>query len=257
MDGSLHMLVENGDLVKTRSGHGVLVMRGLLKGDIHHMRAAVDRALEHARDVEMLECLVFTSHPSFRVPDAVMRYCFSHVKKYAAKFANIYFVDLPFVKRAVFHTACKALPDSLRRLVKVASYVELQSILGNDILDAVPTEDVAATPVPCDENQEVIFQFDGKKYGSGGDWGSTRCKAKTFHISSTHLWYVDKHDSRLISSTMPLDECVVEKRNVPGDMVFTFGSRSIRILASPEDLSKVCETLSEGTSKRREDGYST
>lgn len=256
MDGSLHILAEDGRLLRTSKNRGVLVLFGLLKGDIHSMRSQVDRAMELAVDVETLECLVLTSYPSFRIPDAVIRYCFSHVKTYASRFANIYFVDLPVMKRAVFRTVCKALPASLSRLVKLTSRSDLHCILGDDILNAIPCgfSEVKNCPTTSIDADEIVLTFDGKKYGGGGEWGSTRCKEKTFFVSAAQLWYVDKYDSRLVSNVYPHFKCKLDQFDIQKEMtILRLDDRVVKLRAPARHLSALYAILNVDTLKRRGD----
>ena len=108
----------------------LLLMRGMLRGDVGRMRAQVDaawRALRarHGEDV-VVTCVVATRYPSFRVPDAQLRYVLAHVKAYEAALGDILFVDLPPPMRPAFHAVARALPAELRRrVVAVADDAEL------------------------------------------------------------------------------------------------------------------------------------
>lgn len=209
MDGSLALLHDAaGAALVTHSGRGVLVLRGLLRGDIHEMRAQIDAAMACADDagVHELEAIVLTRYPSFRVPDAVLRYAFVHAKRYAPRLANIHFVDLEPFKRAVFRAACAALPAELRALVRLIDSAELPAV--DPTLGAAPLHTAVPPPLaPGPLEDEVLFAFDGHKRGSGGALSTRRWKRKRFFVTAGRLWYADASDARLEGERAPLAAC--------------------------------------------------
>lgn len=250
MDGSLHLHRQR------EGGSGVLVLCGLLKGDIRTMRDTVDRVLADAEDLETLECLVLTWFPSFRIPDGVLRYCFAHVKRYANRLGTIHFVDLPVWKHTVFQSVCRtALPETLRRRVRLSSRGDVATMLGDEILRAIEhltSEDAEASSVREEDDVVPHLVFHGKKYGGGGEWGSTRSKSKVFYVSRAHVWYADARDARLVSPKMPLSECQV--REMHDDiLLFSCNDRILRITASSEDLSTFAEVVGGGVASKTKD----
>jgi len=216
MDGSLALLHDaEGEPLVTQSGRGVLVLRGLLRGDIHQMRAQIDVAVARADDggIHELEAIVLTRYPSFRVPDAVLRYAFVHVKRYAPRIANIYFVDLDPLKRAVFRAACLALPAELRDLVRLVDSHDLArtdpALGAGPLHTALPLALVAETLGPIEEHG-ILFAFDGQKRGSGGALSSRRWKRKRFFVTAGRVWYADASDLRLESERATLAACEIE-----------------------------------------------
>lgn len=236
MDGTIKILKNNNNIIKTKKGYGIIVMYGLLKGNIHDMRKAIDIVMHQFNYNEKVECIILTSYPSFRIPDAVLRYCFTHTKQYSEKIENIYFVDLPIIKKAVFNTVCKALPESLSRLVKLIPSSSLCDILG----DVTIPHDSNFIPSNSCENfyEDDILIFNGKKMGNGGTWGNKKWKNKTFHVSKNYFWYVDKSDSRLVSTYIPLSDCIDfdkdEKNNI---LTIKTNYKFIKINADIEDLN--------------------
>ena len=203
MDGYMHLLSNNGRPYTTDKKRGVLVMYGLLVGNIYTMRGLIDAVMHEASGIDKLDCIIYTSFPSFRIPDAVLRYSFAHLKKYSDRFASIHFIDLPHLKKTVFHAVCQTLPKSLRSLVKITATNELPLYFG-DV--KITCDEKKQTPV-IPSLEDVIFTFHGQKHGNGGQWGSRQWKSKIFHVSDTHIWYISKHDNRLASPKLPLQEC--------------------------------------------------
>jgi hypothetical protein len=203
MDGYIHLLLKDGNPYITAENHGVLVMYGLLLGDIHTMRELVDNTMHEADGIDKLDCIIYTSFPSFRIPDAVLRYCFAHIKKYAGRFASIHFVDLPHFKKAIFYTVCQTLPYTLKSIVKLTTIEELHLYFGDIELTCKKRENAISTQ----KLENIIFTFNGKKYGNGEQWGSRQWKHKIFYVSDSQFWYISKSDSRLVGPKIPLGEC--------------------------------------------------
>lgn len=251
MDGTLELKMVNGAPVLTADGRGILLMYGLITGDIHTMRNRVDTAMQNANGVDELECIVLTKYPSFRVPDSILRYCFGHVKMYAHRFASIHFVDLPRIKMTVFRLACRTLPESLQKLVRITSSDEIYRTFGNICERSVSDTTTIVPAPPPSINATLLFTFDGKKHGNGGDWGSEYWKAKTFCVSSTHVWYMARRDDRLVSVPMSLKEC---KLAVKGDTAtLSNATRSWTIRTSPENFQTFQSILDKDVSTKAAD----
>lgn len=236
MDGTIQILKNDDYIIKTKKGYGIIVMYGLLKGNIHDMRKKIDVVMHQVNCNEKVECIILTSYPSFRIPDAVLRYCFTHAKQYSEKIENIYFVDLPIIKKAVFNTICRALPESLSRLIKLIPSSSLCDILG-DV--TIPHYSDLISSGSCENMYEDdILIFDGRKIGNGGTWGNKKWKNKTFHVSKNYFWYVDKSDSRLVSTYISLSDCIVfdkdEKNNI---LTIKTNDKFIKINADIEVLN--------------------
>ena len=239
MDGSLALLHDAAGVpLVTHSWRGVLVLRGLLRGDIHEMRAQIDAAMACADDagIHDMEAIVLTQYPSFRVPDAVLRYAFVHAKRYAPRFANIYFVDLDPLKRAVFRAACAALPAELRSLVRLISSAELQAV--DPTIGAAPLHTAVPPPLAVDarpREDEVVFAFDGHKRGSGGALSTRRWKRKRFYVTAGRVWYADASAPRLEGEREALAACSLTADGAQALIQTPRATWSIR--ASPEELS--------------------
>ena len=247
MDGSLALLHDaTGAALVTHSGRGVLVLRGLLCGDIHEMRAQIDAAMARAdgAGIYELEAIVLTRYPSFRVPDAVLRYAFVHAKRYAPRFANIYFVDLDPLKRAVFRAACAALPAELRALVRLTSSAELHLV--DPTIGAAPLHTAVPPPLEVDarpRENEVVFAFDGHKRGSGGALSTRRWKRKRFYVTAGRVWYADASDPRLEGEREALAACSLTVDGAQALIRTPQTTWSIR--ASPEALSMLRAAIDE------------
>lgn len=239
MDGSITILSKDTTYVRTNKNHKVLLMYGLLTGDIHTMRSEVDKAMSQVFENEKLECLVLTWFPSFRIPDSVLRYCFSHIKQYSNKIQTIYFLDLPFIKKTVFKSVCKLLPESLACLVKLTSSSSVNELLGITLPQSLPIVKKSSVTNYTDEE---YFTFTGKKKGSGGEWGNDAWKLKTFHVSPTYFWYRDKNDKRIESEFIPLVDCKVVNRSEK-ELVISTGKKLFIISASSSDLENFCMIL--------------
>jgi len=250
MDGTITILSKNTAYVRTMQNHKVLLMYGLLTGDIHSMRSAVDNVMSQVFEGEKLECLVLTWFPSFRIPDSVLRYCFSHIKQYSNKIQTIYFLDLPLVKKTLFKTVCKVLPESLACLVKLTSSSTLDELLGISLPQVLPIP-VCKNEVYNHANEEC-FTFIGKKKGSGGKWGNETWKSKTFHASPTHFWYRDKIDERIESEFIPLADCKVVSCT-DKELVFDTQKKTFIISASAFDLENFGMILNEDFLKKTAD----
>ena len=156
----------------------LLLMRGMLRGDVGRMRAQVDAAwsalrARHGEDV-VVTCVVATRYPSFRVPDAQLRYVLAHVKAYEAALGDILFVDLPPPMRPAFHAVARALPAELRRrVVAVADDAELarrtspaaaaaaRAAIAREADGGEAGEGVVAEEEACDE----ALRLDARKRG--------------------------------------------------------------------------------------------
>lgn len=250
MDGTITLLSKDAAYVRTKQNHKVLLMYGLLTGDIHSMRSVVDNAMSQIFEGEKLECLVLTWFPSFRIPDPVLRYCFSHIKQYSNKIQTIYFLDFPLVKRTLFKTVCRLLPESLACLVKLTSSSSLDELLGITLPRVLPVP-VCKSKVSNHTNEEC-FTFIGKKKGSGGKWGNETWKPKTFHASPTHFWYRDKNDKRIEGEFIPLVECKVLSCT-DRELVFSTQKKRFIISASTFDLENFCTILNKDFSKKTAD----
>ena len=234
MDGTLTLLRDShGKIVVLQDPpsspkRGVLVLHGLPMGTIQDMRASIDAVMHEATGTEGLACLeaiILTTFPSFRIPDAVLRYAFLHTRRYASLVTAIHFVDLDVARRAVFWVACRALPAELRALVRLTSMRHLRdTVLGpansRFLLNCVPPPPPSSLPVTPGGAKEspkrmpdamILLDFYGSKQGSGrGPLASNRWKRKRFILSDSHLWYEDARDARLEGERLPLDACHLE-----------------------------------------------
>lgn len=237
---------EDGAVFVNSRGRGVALMCGLLCGTIHDMRAAVDALLEDAECEGVHECdaLVLTRYPSFRVPNAVLRYCFAYLRHHASMFAAIHFVDLDPVKRAAFRTACLALPHELRSLVRVTKSDEVRSLAGVDARLLATNEARLAALCharPPDPVEPATF-FDGHKRGSGGPGGSLRWKPKRFYSSADRLWYADPRDARLEGVREALVACHMEATG-PGEALIRTPRATWHIRAHEDSLRTLSAKL--------------
>ena len=240
MDGTLTLLRDaQGGLIvppdpAPASKRGILVLHGLPMGTIHDMRASIDAVMHEATVTEglvSLEAIVLTTFPSFRVPDAVLRYAFVHTRRYASLFTTIHFVDLDVAKRAVFWVACRALPVELRTLVRLTTTRQLEDRLGATTAHRLETSSSSSPAKP--HTPTILLDFCASKQGSGkGPLSSSRWKRKRILLSHTHLWYVDVRDPRLESLRLPLDLCRVEEEEED-----TAADRSTIVLHAPPHAS--------------------
>lgn len=242
MDGSLALLHDAADEpLVTQSGRGVLVLRGLLRGDIHQMRAQIDAAVACADDdgIHELEAIVLTRYPSFRVPDAVLRYAFVHAKRYAPRLANIHFVDLEPLKRGVFRAACLALPAELRDLVRVTDSRDLARVdpaLGADPMHTALPPPLETETLALIKSSDVVFAFDGQKRGSGAALSTRRWKHKRFIVAAGRLWYAAASDARLEGERAALAACELVAADGSAEALIRTPRATWSIRADPDAL---------------------